>query len=58
MDNSENKQVGLIAEEFIHVYPDLVVYDDNNLPYTVRYMDLISILLQKVQQMENKIYFL
>ena len=48
-DDPDNIQVGLIAEEVAEIYPELIAYDENNMPYTVKYMDLISILLQKVQ---------
>ena len=58
IDDPDNIQVGLIAEEVAEIYPELIAYDENNMPYTVRYMDLISILLQKVQQLENKINLL
>jgi hypothetical protein len=49
-------EVGLIAEEVEEFYPELVAYDENNLPYTVKYMDLIPILLQKIQSLEKLIY--
>ena len=57
IDDLGNIQVGLIAE-VVDIYPELIAYDDNNFPYTIRYMDLISILIQKVQQLENKINLL
>jgi hypothetical protein len=49
-------EVGLIAEEVEELYPELVAYDENNLPYTVKYLDLIPILLQKIQSLEKLIY--
>jgi hypothetical protein len=49
-------EIGLIAEEVEELYPELVAYDENNLPYTVKYMDLIPILLQKIQSLEKLIY--
>ena len=58
IDGPNNIQVGLIVEEVAEIYSELIAYDENNMPYKVRYMDLISILLQKVQQLENKINFL
>ena len=58
IDDPDNIQFGLIAEEVVDIYPELIAHGDNNLPYTVRYIDLISILLQKVQQLENKIKLL
>ena len=58
IDDPDNIQVGLIAEEVVDIYPELIAYDNNNLHYTVRYIDLISILLLKVQQLVNKINLL
>jgi hypothetical protein len=49
-------EIGLIAEEVEELYPELVVYDENNLPYTVKYLHLIPILLQKIQSLEKLIY--
>jgi hypothetical protein len=48
-------EIGLIAEEVEELYPELVAYDENNLPYTVKYMDLIPILLQKLQLLETRL---
>jgi hypothetical protein len=53
---NDAREIGLIAEEVEELYPELVAYDENNLPYTVRYMDLIPILLQKIQSLEKLIY--
>jgi hypothetical protein len=44
------EQVGLIAEEVEEQIPELVVRDDDGLIQTVKYLDLIPILLQKIQQ--------
>jgi hypothetical protein len=55
-DETKTQQIGLIAEEVEELYPELVVYDENKLPYTVKYMDLIPILLQKIQALEKLIY--
>jgi hypothetical protein len=54
--NMTRVEIGLIAEEVEELYPELVAYDENNLPYTVKYMDLIPILLQKIQSLEKLIY--
>ena len=47
-------QYGLIAEEVALVYPDLVSYDTDRNPYTVRYQYLASMLLNEVQK-QNKV---
>jgi len=43
-------QYGLIAEEVAQVYPDLVVYDKDGQPYTVKYQYLTPMLLNEVQK--------
>ena len=49
--NGENTlQYGLIAEEVAKVYPELVAYDNEGQPYTVRYQYLASMLLNEVQK--------
>src|SRR5271166_822038 len=43
-------QYGLIAEEVAAVYPELVAYDSEGQPYTVRYQYLATMLLNEVQK--------
>ncbi len=43
-------QYGLIAEEVAAVYPELVAYDKDGQPYTVRYQYLTPMLLNEVQK--------
>ncbi len=43
-------QYGLIAEEVAKVFPELVAYNPDGTPYTVRYQYLSSILLGVVQK--------
>ncbi|MFZ0793323.1 MAG: tail fiber domain-containing protein, partial [Candidatus Korobacteraceae bacterium] len=43
-------QYGLLAEEVARVYPELVAYDKDGQPYTVRYQYLASMLLNEVQK--------
>ncbi|MGC2111566.1 MAG: tail fiber domain-containing protein [Candidatus Korobacteraceae bacterium] len=43
-------QYGLIAEEVAQIYPELVAYDNDGKPYTVRYQYLASMLLNEVQK--------
>lgn len=47
-------QYGLIAEEVAQVYPDLVAYNPDGKPYTVRYQYLSSMLLNEVQKQYRK----
>jgi hypothetical protein len=49
-DGSGLRQYGLIAEEVAEVYPDLVVYDGDGQPATVRYDQLVPILVNEVQK--------
>jgi hypothetical protein len=43
-------QYGLIAEEVAKVYPDLVAYDKDGQPYTVKYQYLAPMLLNELQK--------
>lgn len=47
-------QYGLIAEEVAKVFPELVAYNPDGTPYTVRYQYLSSILLSEVQKQYRK----
>lgn len=51
----QSVQSGLIAEEVADVMPQLVVYDQQELPQTVKYHDLAVLLLNEVQKMAKKI---
>jgi len=43
-------QYGLIAEEVAKVYPELVAYDKDGQPYSVRYQYITTMLLNEVQK--------
>jgi hypothetical protein len=43
-------QYGLIAEEVAKVYSELVAYDNDGQPYSVRYQYLTTMLLNEVQK--------
>ena len=49
-DGSHALQYGLIAEEVAKVYPDLVAYDRDGQPYTVKYQLLAPMLLNEFQK--------
>jgi hypothetical protein len=46
-------QYGLIAEEVAKVYPDLVAYDKDGAPYTVKYQYLAPMLLNELQKQHS-----
>ena len=46
----DSVEYGLIAEEVSEVFPELVVYDEEGLPETVRYHLLSTMLLNEVQK--------
>lgn len=48
-------QYGLIAEEVAKVYPELVAYDSDGQPYSVRYQYLSTMLLNEVQKQAAEI---
>jgi hypothetical protein len=54
-DTSGLQQYGLIAEEVAKVYPELVMYDDQGRPQTVRYNFLDSMLLNEVQKQARQL---
>lgn len=43
-------EYGLIAEEVARVFPDLVTYDEEGLPNSVRYHLLTTLLLNELQK--------
>ena len=49
-DGSHQPQYGLIAEEVAKVYPDMVAYDKDGQPYTVKYQYLAPMLLNELQK--------
>jgi len=54
-DPRKTKQFGLIAEEVAQVIPELVVFDKESQPYTVRYHDLPVLLLNELQKLYAKV---
>jgi hypothetical protein len=55
IDPSGLEQYGLVAEEVARVYPDLVAYDAEGQPLTVRYQALTPMLLNEVQRQARQI---
>jgi trimeric autotransporter adhesin len=53
-DSPRKLQYGLIAEEVAEVYPELVEYGKDGLPYTVRYQALIPMLLNEAQKLYRR----
>lgn len=51
----ESKSVGLIAEEVEKVMPSLVVHDDYGNVETVKYHDLVPMLLNELQRLEKRV---
>ena len=49
------RQYGLIAEEVAKIYPDLVAWNPDGSPYTVRYQYLSSMLLNEVQKQRRQL---
>jgi hypothetical protein len=48
-------QFGLIAEEVAEVFPELVVYDDDGKPETIKYHLLSSLLLGELQRLDARL---
>lgn len=55
MNGSAVTHFGLIAEEVAKVYPELVVYDDTGLPFSIAYQELPSLLLSELQKQHSEI---
>lgn len=53
-DETHQNQYGLIAEEVHEIMPDIVNYDDEGKPFSVRYHDLPSILLNELIKLSTK----
>jgi hypothetical protein len=49
-DGQKPIQYGLIAEEVAEVFPELVVYDEDNQPQTIKYRLLSSLLLNELKK--------
>ena len=49
------KDYGLIAEEVAEIFPELVIFNDQGEPETVKYHILCSILLNEVQKLSKRI---
>ena len=52
-DESKLFQMGFIAEEVEQVIPELVEYDNQQKPHAVNLLQLIPILVQRIQLLEN-----
>jgi hypothetical protein len=48
-------EYGLIAEEVAEVFPDLVVYDEEGKPFTVKYHLLSAMLLNELQKQAHEL---
>jgi hypothetical protein len=48
-------EYGLIAEEVAEVFPDLVVYDEQGRPFTVKYHEMAPMLLNEMKKQEHTI---
>lgn len=53
-DEKKHTHYGLIAEEVLEVMPNLVVHDQVG-PFTVKYNDLIPMLLNEIQKLNKRI---
>ncbi|MFZ3209997.1 MAG: tail fiber domain-containing protein, partial [Terriglobales bacterium] len=53
LDETQTRQYGLVAEEVAQVAPQLVVYDKDGVPQTVRYHFVNAMLLNAVQKQQR-----
>jgi hypothetical protein len=54
-DKAKRAEFGLIAEEVFKIFPELVVLDDEGLPFSVQYHKLIPLLLKDIQRIRSRI---
>jgi|SRR5271165_2608047 len=54
-DASHSVQCGLIAEEVHEIMPELVSYDADRTPYSVKYNDIPAMLLNEVQKLSKRV---
>ncbi len=55
LDETHTRQYGLVAEEVAQVAPQLVVFDKDGAPQTVRYHFVNAMLLNEVQKQRQMI---
>jgi len=55
LDDTQTRQYGLVAEEVAKIAPQLVVYDKDGAPQTVRYHFVNALLLDVVQKQQRTI---
>ena len=55
LDETHTRQYGLVAEEVAEVVPDLVAYDKDGAPQTVRYHFVNAMLLNEVQKQRRQL---
>jgi len=55
LDETHQRQYGLVAEEVAEVAPGLVAYDEDGTPQTVRYHFVNAMLLNEVQKQRRQI---
>ena len=54
-DESKSQRWGLIAEEVAEIAPELVVYNKDNQPETVKYHDIVTLLLNEIQMLRSDV---
>jgi septal ring factor EnvC (AmiA/AmiB activator) len=55
LDDTQTRQYGLVAEEVAKVAPELVVFNQDGTPETVRYHFVNAMLLNEVQKQRRRI---
>jgi len=52
-DATDETKYGLIAEEVAEIFPELVVWDEEDKPFTIRYNDMPAMLLNEIQKLNR-----
>jgi hypothetical protein len=54
-DQNKDKHYGFIAQELEEMFPDLVQYNSSLNCQTINYLELIPLIICKMQKMQNQI---
>lgn len=62
-DSTKKLEFGLIAEEVAQIFPDMVVYEEDGTPYTVKYHLLYALIINElknnfslINELQNKVF--
>ena len=54
-DANKKKHIGLVAQEVLHSLPELVEYDEENDKYSVKYCNMIAVLVEAIKELREEV---